>query len=198
MKTHFFKAGATIILCTVFSGALTAQKSTYFNYNRDSVNTAMEQITESTASPEPFFITARDSSNTKPLGIPFSLTIGFLSGCIVTTGGCLIGFLISDIEAAKIGLIIGSVLGSVLPPVVVYSNTKSPKDAGFTVLGGVAGLVPPIVVFAATAEAVRDITDTVNDLSDLWNELFNPETNQSCTGFFPVASAGRLVSRMID
>jgi heme O synthase-like polyprenyltransferase len=84
-----------------------------------------------------------------------------------------------------VGLIIGSILGSVLPPVVVYSQTRSRKDLGFTALGGVVGVVPPIIGYAVTADAVRDVYEAINSFSELWSLLFDPEYSRSCTGMLP-------------
>jgi len=140
------------VFLLLFSISLPAQKSQYFNYDKATVNAAMDQISESTAASESFINVLADSVQNKS-----SSTFGYvILGCAAGFGGTIAGFYGSNCLAESYWLpamIAGDIVGIVSSTLAVKRTTRDPEKTKSTLIGGIVG--PVLVLGAAIILLIR-------------------------------------------
>ncbi|MFO7617119.1 MAG: hypothetical protein R6V75_07695 [Bacteroidales bacterium] len=176
---------AFLSICTT---TLMAQNSSHFDYDREKVISAMEQIDEFNVISNPTSLFLPDSITDKPPSLFLYYLAGFIPGCLAPQLGFWTGFLISNLQTAKIGLIIGSTLGFFIPPIAVYQNRQTVRPTLFTGLGVITGTVPGVLLSVGYYDMAKTIQDAIDTTLGCWNTL--NDLPMSCTGLYASLAAG--------
>lgn len=156
------KTGLLTAFLMIYAIGLTAQKSQYFTYDREKVNLIMEQISESNTTASAFACIA-DTTARRPISRFGYFTIGFIPGCLGPLAG---GWLSGLLGNSNVGVIIGSTLGLVIPPLVVYTRTKNRESTTYTAFGSLVGLGTMAgVSFIMALYVLHMFTESMEDCS---------------------------------
>lgn len=183
MKTSMKMAVLALALLLSSFGVLMAQKASLFTYDQERVSSTIEGIDESTVEKGPVSCFVQDSARAESTGMFWYYLAGFFPGCLSPQLGFWTGYIISGLEGSKVGIIIGSIVGVLAPPVVAYLKKELPRPVKFTGLGAVTGAAPGIflsVGYYDAAKAAEELTNTIGGCIDLFNSL----DQASCTGLY--------------
>lgn len=133
---------------------LYGQNSRLFTYDRAAVNSAMEMITDSTASGGPSIFAyegIRDYSSNPNLGFcliggPVGFYFSFLSSAML---------IISAGSGEGLALIAGGLVGLMLPVSVIQLLEKDLEKSAFTALGSATGFLVTVILIHSFGNRLR-------------------------------------------
>lgn len=139
MLSIYWRILTVVFLMPSAGLSLMAQKSDLFTYDRQEVNSAMEQINESTAQPG-FLHYLGDTTKVDQTSNFGYFLIGFIPGCLAPPAGCFVlSFLFNSYNYQQLQPIIGGTLGWIVPAGIVGIGSRDWKKVGYTSLGGFVG-----------------------------------------------------------
>ncbi len=145
------------LLISLWSFGAVAQESRLFDYDREQVRSMLETINETTAGPcENCFVAcfAGDTVRGSTRKYFWTGAIGGILGCVGGVGAGYLGGEVMKMGTAVgwAGLITGTLLGFVVPQIIVASKTQDPRNSRAALLGSAAavgvGLIGILVLFA--------------------------------------------------
>lgn len=139
------------------SCGLMGQKAALFTYDHDRVNTVMEQINESDKATGCGLTLIADTLMGSATSNAGYFVIGWVPACAVSMGGCFTGLLIESGSYA--GLVVGSILGLIVPVLAVSIKTRDAANVGNTFFGSIVGVAPGIISYFAVQRMEQVWTD---------------------------------------
>jgi len=122
-----------------------AQMSGMFTYDRQAVNSAMEQINESTVQTGSLYY-LRDTTKIDKTGNLGYFLIGAIPGCLAPPAGCLVlGILFNYNNYQQLQPIIGGIIGWIVPAGIVGIGSRDWEKVGYTSLGGFVGAAVSVI-----------------------------------------------------
>jgi hypothetical protein len=131
---------AFLLFC---SYGLVGQKAALFTYDCNKVTMIMDQINESNTTSGSVFTLLADTTKVSPTSNFGYFALGCVPAFAFSVGGFYAGIYLSPDSYA--GLVIGLLVGLIVPVVAVSFKTKNPDSRGYTFLGSVIGGTIPVL-----------------------------------------------------
>jgi len=145
------------LLITLWGFVAGAQESRFFDYDREQVRSMMETISATTIGPcENCFVLCFAGDTVQGRTRKYFLT-GAIGGAVGFLGGVGAGYLGGEVmkmgtAVGWAGMISGTLLGFVVPQIIVAGKTQDPRNSRAALLGSAAavgvGLIGILVLFA--------------------------------------------------